>query len=279
MTMTTTDTAAVGLSLLSAYVQQYLTEKAVLIPTILDFSSELEAGTKTLDISRRTGFIAEDKAEAVDYTPQKMEWFADQLVLNRQEGVYVELTTKGGLQAAIPQEPNIQAGSVDALVQKLEQRVYTALAAASASAPVHKVRLLTAGQLTLPDISNARRLLSIAKCPLDMDRFLAIHPDHENDILNMDNFIDASKYGSNSVLLNGEVGKIYGFRVMVTSNVTVGNAIAYHRTAAAFARQYDVTFERQRALKSSVTEYLMETLYGLITLDGGKRNVQMNDTN
>lgn len=277
MVMTSTDTAAVGLQLLSAYVQQRLVEQAVLIPTIMDFTGELRPGAKTVDISRHNTLAAEELVEGNEYTPQTLTWVADELVLNTQEGVYVELTTKGGLQAAIAQEPKLFEAATDALVQKLEQRVYNTIKASSSS-PDHTIRFSTVSTLTVSDIIEARRLLANAKVP-SMDVYLGIHPDQEADLLREDQFLDASKYGSNMPLLNGEIGRILGFRVLRTTNIPTGNAVFWHRTTSAFARQLAVTWERQRALKGSKTEYLLETLFGLKTLDGGVRSVYMNDTN
>lgn len=48
-----------------------------------------------------------------------------------------------------------------------------------------------------------------------------IHPEQEGALLDDDQFIDASQYGSNEVVLNGEIGRWLGMRVIVTTNIPV----------------------------------------------------------
>jgi len=79
-------------------------------------------------------------------------------------------------------------------------------------------------------------------------------------------------------LVNGEVGRIYGFRVVVTNNVTASTALCYHRSHVAYARQLALRFENQRKLSEAATEYLMQQKYGVKTLDQGKRGVLINNT-
>lgn len=56
-------------------------------------------------------------------------------------------------------------------------------------------------------------------------KFLLIHPDDLKGILISSMFIDASKYGSNEPIINGEIGKLAGLKILVSSNMTSGSAI------------------------------------------------------
>lgn len=56
-------------------------------------------------------------------------------------------------------------------------------------------------------------------------KYLLIHPDQLKGILLSTMFIDASKYGSNEPILNGEIGKLAGLKILVSSNMTSGSAI------------------------------------------------------
>jgi len=276
--ITTTQTAATGLTVLDMMVQQYLVENAVLIPTIWDRTEALEQGAKSVDITRRSGFVAESKTEGSDYTAQSITWTADTLTLDKQEGVYVQMTGKARLQSAFDQESNITIASIEALAEKLEGQVYTALAAVAASSPDHKIAFQTTDTLSLSDINRARLLLNKQKVPKDNNRFLAINSDQEADLLDLEQFIHADKYGNSTPLVNGEIGRIYGFRILVTENVTASTALAYHRSHVAFCRQLGITFERDRNLQNDLDLYLMQTLYGIKTLDAGVRGVLLNNT-
>lgn len=271
--------AATDIDILSAYVQQRLTERAILIPSIIDRSSEAVKGVGNIKIGRRTALTSETKAEGTEYTAQRFTWSTDDLnPTANQEGVYTQLTSLADLNSLLNQESEILQASADALIAKLEASVYTALSATSASTPDHRVALATQDTLSTQDILEARRLLLKQYVPVDNDLFLAINPDQETDLLAMDKFTDASKYGSNMPLIMGEIGRIYGFRVLVSNSVTSSTAVAYHRTHVAFARMQTVQWSQDRILKDSVSEYLLESFYGLKTLDAGIRGVLLNNT-
>ena len=276
--ITSTQTSAVGVDLIAQMVQQFLEEKAVLIPSITDVSGEVEAGAKSISIGRHTGLTAESLTEGSSYTSQKYTWSADQLIFDKQEGVRTNLHTKASLQSTKNQEANILEASIKALAQKLETQVYTAIADVSDATPDHKVAFETADTISFNDILEARRLLNKQFIPKDERRFLAINSDQETDILGLPKFTEADKYGSNMPLLTGEIGKILGFRVVVTENVTSSTALAYHSSHVAFARQKEITWFSQFDPDYSYTKYLLETLYGLKTLDSGKRGILLNNT-
>ena len=50
------------------------------------------------------------------------------------------------------------------------------------------------------------------------------HP-HLSGILKSDMFIDAAKYGSNEQIVNGEIGKVGGLKVLTTTNMPAGAAL------------------------------------------------------
>lgn len=267
-------TDAAGFDAISLMVQQYLKENAVLIPTIQDETDEATPGKKSTSYTRIGELVAEDKTDGTEYTAQKFEVAADKLEYDTQQGVYVQLTSKGSLQSAIAQEPKIFERSLQALTDALEQKIYTALANVSTSAPDHAILFDTQSTLALSDILEARRLLNVAKVPLT-DRFLAIHPNNETDLLNLKQFTNASEYGDRVPLLTGEIGRIFGFRTVITGNVTENTALGYHRSHVVFGRQMEVTWDQDKILQNSAREYLLETLYGLKTLDNGVRGVKI----
>lgn len=88
--------------------------------------------------------------------------------------------------------------------------------------------------------------LDKANVPAD-GRWLVVSPEFYGLLLGDNRFIDASRYGSTSPILNGEVGSILGFQVIVSNNLPGGTAgtppevsnfvIAGHRMAITFAEQ------------------------------------------
>jgi N4-gp56 family major capsid protein len=277
--MTGTNTQAVGIKILSSMVQQYLKENAVLIPTIIDKTDEAaRKGVKTIQIGRAAAFSigSEDLPDdgTTGYTEQDFTWVTDDLDLDLRCGVYVVLTKRGDFQSVLNQEPELIERAIDSLTTKLEQRIFDKIKAAHAN---NKFKFKSGYTLSYQDVTNAKKVLDKRRVPKS-DRFMIINPEQEEDLSNLELFHSAEKYGNNSVLLTGEIGRISGFTVLTSLSVEENNTAFYHRTTAAFGRQWDVSFEKNRILKTSSYEYLLETLYGLVTLDQGVRAVLVNET-
>lgn len=115
--------------------------------------------------------------------------------------------------------------------------------------------ILTAQDVATADaayllIRKLRLSLDKANVPTD-GRWLVVSPEFYALILGDARFIDASKYGSTEPILNGEVGRIVGFSVMVSNNLPSGTAgtppevsnfvIAGHPMAITLAEQINKT--------------------------------------
>jgi N4-gp56 family major capsid protein len=95
-------------------------------------------------------------------------------------------------------------------------------------------------------VRRMRMELNKNNVPTD-GRFLVVSPEFEALVLGDDRFTDASKYGSNAPIMNGEIGRVMGFRVLVSNNLPEGTAgtapevsnyvIAGHPMATTLAEQ------------------------------------------
>lgn len=114
-----------------------------------------------------------------------------------------------------------------------------------------------AGTIMTPDtVSTADEaflLLRQLRMQLNKDnvpadgRFVVISPEFEALILGDARFTDASKYGTNAPIMNGEIGRALGFRIFVSNNLPEGTAgtlpavsnfvIAGHSMATTLAEQ------------------------------------------
>jgi len=129
--------------------------------------------------------------------------------------------------------------------------------------------------LTLEDVARARRLLNRANAD-QSDRFMVVPPEMEEDIINLDNFRNADKYGSREALLQGEVGQIYGFRVIVHNSLASNEACFYQKKAVAVAVQQEVKFESRRSqLGLQKTEYSFALGMGQTVLQAGELQVYL----
>ena len=111
--------------------------------------------------------------------------------------------------------------------------------------------VVTAGDAATPDA--AYKIVLALKLKLDKakvptaGRFVIVSPEFYALILQDNRFIDAAAYGSNTALINAEVGRILGFQVLTSMNLPQGTAgtnpevsnfvVAGHGMATTFAEQ------------------------------------------
>lgn len=100
----------------------------------------------------------------------------------------------------------------------------------------HVATLMTTGAgniLTAQDVATADAaflLLRKLRMELNKDnvptdgRWCVISPEFEALVLGDNRFIDASRYGSTTPILNGEIGRAIGFRILVSNNLPAGTA-------------------------------------------------------
>ncbi|WP_037355421.1 N4-gp56 family major capsid protein [Amycolatopsis orientalis] len=99
-------------------------------------------------------------------------------------------------------------------------------------------------------IRKARVALDKANVPAT-GRFLIVSPEFYAVLLGDPRFVDVSKYGSSAGIMNGEVGRIVGFSVIVSNTIPQGTAgtapavsnflVAGHSMATTYAEQISKT--------------------------------------
>lgn len=93
------------------------------------------------------------------------------------------------------------------------------------------------------DIIEAREQLFTSQCP-QAGRMLVLSAGHEADCLRSNLFVQADQSGSTEALINGRLGRKFGFDIYVTQNVPTaydtdgtGQSLAFHRNALAFVNR------------------------------------------
>lgn len=261
--------------IVSSIVQEELKAKAVLAPSIMDMSSMARPGLDKINFPRAGSFTAESKAENSALTAQTITYTNDGLDLDQHKAILARVEDIAGLQA----KPDVIADIVKRMANELavdfDSFIYTQLKGASAAAPDHRILYdnnATDNTLQKVDILEARRLLNVQHAPMS-DRFLLVSPGSEKSLLAIDDFVHADKYGSPEGLRNGELGRVYGFTVLMSPIVNDLETVAYYKECCAFAYQQNVKFESMRDLPNVATEYLMHTLYGAANMQSGKWQV------
>jgi HK97 family phage major capsid protein len=273
-----TDVGTTRQDLVSAVVQETLKAKSILIPTVLDYSSSVPAGSKSVYIPRRAQFTAETKVEDTDLTAQAMIFTQDQLTLSHV-GCLAEVEIIAELQSAVNVEAEVIKEAAEELAKKMDDLIIVQLKLASSASPDHILDYANSPTDTLQvtDIVNARMLLNKQNVPMG-DRYMVISPDQEAAVLQLSNFIQAERYGNAEPVQNGEVGKIFGFKVLVHPSLSAADALFYHKMHSAFAVQLAPSFESMMNLPGIKKQYLLHTIAGSKVLQGGKAGVYYNGT-
>jgi N4-gp56 family major capsid protein len=277
-----TEVDATRQSLVASIVQETLKQKSMLLGTISDYTSMLGAGAKELKIPRRNQFAAATKAENTDLTAQELTFSSDTISLNIHKAIYAKLERIAGVQSNVAVQSEIIQEMANELALSVDKDIVAQLKLASAAAPDHRQLFANSPTNTIQqtDILEARRLLNVQNVPMD-GRYLVLPPDQEKSMLLISDFVRADAYGSSGGLVNGEIGRLYGFTVVmwnVSASLAANEFLAYHKGHVGFAQQLTPEFETQKELKSVSDEFLLHHIYGTTVLDSGKRGVLFNST-
>lgn len=275
-------TAATEREIILSIVQDELLRAAKLRPTVTEYPAE--PGAKQVEVPKFTASFDGPQAQNTDGSTttdfQDVAFGTDAILLDDHVNLPYRITDRASVQSAVNVEAEAARSAGKQMGIYMDDQIIARLRQASTAAPDHARGLdggatAGAGTFSLSSISTARQLLNEQN--LDMgDRWLLIPPAQEKTLIDLDNFSNADKYGSREALLDGEIGRIYGFRVMVHTGVADNEAFAYHKEAVGIAVQQEIQFETQRAdVRLLATDYSFSMLMGSLVLDGGKKVVYM----
>lgn len=268
-------------------VQEELLSKAVVRPTVMDMSAQATKGVKSIEIPKFASSFSAPAAQNPDGTTevafQTLSLAVDTLNLDQWKNLPFRIADRVSIQNRVDLEGTLARSAGQQMAIDMDEYVIAQLRLASSASPDHNIDLDgsavsgAASEITLPGINQARALLKKQNVSdLDGGMVLLISVEQEKHMLNIANFIKADEYGSREALLNGEIGRVYGLRVVVSNLLADNEAFVYHRSCMAFAAQKDVSFERQRAdVRLQAWDYSFSVGYGATILDGGKRVVYM----
>ncbi len=269
-----TETVATGVDLISALAQTYLQQEAKIVPMVTDYSSLVVKGVKTVEIPRAGGFTVASKAENTQADASAITWSTDSIALDQHKYIQWLIEDIASEQSVLAiNEQNVMRAAKD-MARDVDQFLINLLEATSASAPDHRVAYANTTTIAEADILGARELL-INQFIDPSELVLAVAPSQESEMLQLSNFIDASKYGSAGALSNGEIGKVFGATVIVHNDVENLKSLMFHKSAVGYASQFGPRFQTESSLVDLGRRYSMDHLFGGSVLDGGKRAVMI----
>lgn len=274
-----TEVSAVEQAVIANVVQTVLKQKSILLPTCDDYSRFAVPGSLSVGIPRRTQFAAADKSENTDLTAQEITFSADTISLNKNKAVYAKLEEIAGLQANVDVKSEVILEMANELALQVDKDLLVQLKLASSSAPDHILDYTDSSGdvIAQADILNARYLLNVQKVPME-NRYMVISPLKEKEMLAIADFVRADAYGNAGGLMNGELGRIYGFTVLMHTELSGAHSLFYHKSHVGYAFQMQPKYSTNFQLASISDEFLLRQLYGCKVMDSGKRGVFYNGT-
>lgn len=259
MAITSTQ-AAIQEDLVSEIITEVLIAEAVMPGAVSDFTSLVGPGMDRVSIPRPDSLSVTMKAPGTPVTDATAAFNQDELLLDRHGVVPFNIERRAELQSklSIANEYISQAGRL--VAAQTDADLIAAVNGGSAQS------LATLGTLAKADILDARSRMNVANVPMD-DRFAVIHPDEEADLLGTAEWTQANTAGTDRALRNGEIGRLYGFTFLMSSQQTAGTVTFFHRSACAYARQKQVGVDQEKDLLNVADRWVIDALWGTKLLD------------
>lgn len=261
-------------------VQEYLAAEAVIVGTIMDMTSKIKKGQKSVAIPRTSGLAAVDVKQ--DNTDQASSGFGittDVMLLDKFKEVPDYIFEAADLESSVDLKSAFLDAAPKVMADQIEADLYAQLKLASAAAPDHILQFseVTNTRPSLADIQAGQLALDNANVPKS-DRWLVMSPAIKIHLMAKVEIQDASRSGSNSALVNGEFAQLFGFRMIDTTNADSDEMIAYHRSTLAYGQQKEVEYIEEKIRRQGREFISIRGKYGVKQLDSGKRAVLFNST-
>ena len=254
----------------SATIQSFLIQEAKLIPTVM--FQQAQKGEDRIKLTRAAGFTVNSKAADTAVTAQNLTYSADNLDLDQHKTIQVQVEDIANVQFTPDLIQDLIMRMSKEMALDIDKYIVTQLEATSSAAPDHRIAYANATDLKKADLLEARKLLHIQNVPFN-ECWIGVSPASEVSLLAIDDFVHVDKYGSSEGLVNGELGKLYGARVIMSNEFDDAKTMVWHPSHVAFAMQIAPKFESDRVVEHLADLYSISQLYGATTLDSGKRGV------
>ena len=276
--MGVTETSANALANVASLAQSFLIQQSVMLPTVTNYSALAVPGANSIKLPRSGRFSVSDKQENVSVDAQTISYEADTISFSHRTIQFL-IEKIAAKQSLVDVATDSVMKATKALALDVDQKIIAQLLLASASAPDHRINFIdTATDVVAKgDVLAARKLL-IDQNVNPRECFIGVGSEKEAELLALDNFIDASKYGSSSPIMLGEIGMIYGMKVLVHTSIS-DQMLVWHPSAVGFGFQQEIEMDFDKDLANIGTRYSLDYIFGASVLDGGKRNVLVDSTN
>lgn len=276
--MGVTETSANALANIAQMAQSFLIQESVLLGTATDYSNLAVPGASSIKLPRSGGFTVGDKAENTAVDAQVITYAADTISFSHRTVQFL-IEKLAQRQSVVDVVSDAVMKATKALALDIDEKILAEIELGSASAPDHQINFAdtVTDVLAKGDILGARKLL-IDQNINPRECFLAVGSEKEAEMLAIEGFVDSSKYGSNSPVMLGEIGMVYGMRVLVHTSIS-DYMVAWHPSAVGYAFSQPIELDFDKDLANIGMRYSLDYIFGAQVLDSGKRCVKVDSTN
>lgn len=273
----------VAQELVASIIQEELIQNSMLVPTITDYSALAQPGNDTVKIPRADSFSVSDKSGGTPADASALTFATDNIALNKHKYVQALVERIASIQSMVPVVEEYTRRMARAMALQIDQDIQDELKLASAAAPDHRILFANSptNTATAADFVEAKRLMKVQNVPMrDGELWAGLSPKNEAQILQLSDFVDADKWveGSRTAKSNGEIGRAYGFRIIISNVFDDDEMLFWHKSALGYATQAAANFDSDKDLPNIATRLSLDMIYGVKQLDSGKRSVLVNTT-
>lgn len=228
--------------LITSLVQRELKAQSKLLPFISDFSGFAGKGVKSVSIPRLTSFTAQSRTFGAGVDATKLTDAVDTIALDKNKIVRWLEDHRDNYQSTIDFRMEASKRAATAHSRVVDEDIVTALIGGAFS---FENATTSSAVITKADVLAMRAKL--LKENADLSRLtLVISVDNEAAMLAIDEFVRADAYGNSNIPM-GMIGTVYGVKVVVSNNASLGatQAIMFDSESLGIAFQQDVQMSEQ----------------------------------
>lgn len=269
--------------ILADEIQRELRKNSVMWALARDLSSRLRPGQRHTTIPRSVGKAVGDIDDSgTELADSNTEYKKDTLEINKFKSVWDYIYDTDQAYSSVDLIDDFYVEAPRAMAEKLEADLVAAMVAAGGTKPESLVANTNKFQLAgTDDESNANQRLTLnqlSKIGQHMDeakvpksgRICAVSPKQAHLLRTEDGIQDASKFGNNQAVVNGELARLYGFIIVESQDLTANQVLIFHTDAIVKAMMKDVTIDEERQSSKKRDFVSMDAHYGVRVIRDGE---------
>jgi hypothetical protein len=245
--------------LIASFVQRELISKSVLADKVLDVSRFCVKGAKSIAFPKLTSYTVVDRDFGSAGASTNLTDSSDILLLDVNAYVATLIDASDVIQSTIEFKMESLASMAKAHAKYVDSKVIATLSAGYAD---YINATASAANITEANIIDMRAAL--VKNEADMNSlYLAVSADQEASLLKISNFVKSDAYGVSNIA-NGVIGRVYGFNVVVSTQLAAKTAYAFSTEGIVlgFQKGPAVTEQMANEYGANSVRIAMDQLFG-----------------